>query len=61
LTGPVEVLLLPELEPPQAARGAMITSARLTVASQTRKPRVRRKEKRYCIVRALLWTCNATD
>jgi hypothetical protein len=54
-TGPLEVLLLPELElelpppPPQAARGVKINSRTLSMAIFTTKPRVQRIEKRYCI------------
>jgi hypothetical protein len=48
-TGPVEVL--PELEPPpQAARGAISTSAMLTIANAGAKRRIHGKEEKSCIV-----------
>src|SRR6266567_4290497 len=45
-TGPLEVLLLPELEPPpQAARGAKISSAMLTMAIWSATRRIQGKEE----------------
>jgi len=53
-TGPLEVLLLPELElplpPPQAARGAMSTNARMTMANRAAERRIQELELKYCIV-----------
>ena len=53
-TGPLEVLLLPELElplpPPQAARGAISTNARMTMANRAALRRIQELEVKYCIV-----------
>ena len=49
-TGPLEVLLLLELEPPQAARGAISTSAILTMATPGAKRRIQGKEEKSCII-----------
>ena len=50
-TGPLEVVLLPELEPPpQAAKGAMSTNARMTMANRAALRRVQEIEVKYCIV-----------
>src|SRR5438876_8052299 len=49
-TGPLEVLLLPELEPPpQAAREIMSISARLKKAGRSAKRRIQGKEEIMCI------------